>query len=997
MKLLRFFLLFLGLLLALSGLLVGLAFLPAMQTWAVQALLDERPGLHASVGSVAARFGHAEITDLQFEVGGVGITVPSVQVRLPLTTAGRKRQLLISGLVAKGWTVDLSRMSGPDEAPTQAGPAPAAGSPVGARAGAVKKAAGLMGAVLSGWTLPCDVSLDGIELEGDVLLAGPTDNAPVRVHLIVKGGGLAAGRPGTFTIEASATDPSTQVTAVHAQGRLVATMDTPRTLQRIELEADCSVQGGSFPEGFAWTADLAAARGPTEETYSLALARERRPVVQIVARASRETGRLQGNWKVDVRDADGAPLVAGRQLPAVAAAGEGVFGADADFAEVQVSGRVNAVANHLDVLAPALARVGEVTLATHFNLTRTAQTIRLDELGFSLAAERPVAVVHSLQPFQVDEKTGELRVADPQQDWIEASIQGLPLAWFPALRDSLTFAGGEATGGFMIRAADGKFALIPKAPLVATGVTVQRAGRPLGRPFDLSRAFQAETGPHGWQVQGAPLILSRAGRRVATLEAKVSRPAATDQPMAITGKWSADLAELVPLVAMPELAGITARTASGDVSATIGTTMAIEAKAVVIGHDPGHSLTTSFRVDRDADGILTLSAPFKLNVGANVSDLMAEATWADDDAGGRLNVKLTGENVDVEQLRLLAAPLAAAAGIGWPVRAAVVNPGPDRRPFWGDWVGNLTVAFEHVQAGAQAFDEVGGSFDLDHGSVRLERGRGGIPRHSPVQAEGVILFNAAAEFPYSLKATAAIKEVDAAALLGAVPPGEDPLIEGRFAITDTLTGRGNTLPDLIAHLREEFQLASSGGIIRLLRTSIGDSITEAPPSSVSETVGNVGTWVGSLFKVKEGSIGSSEKSVSPTTDAVLTLTSLIGETGYDRITVTAVRDQDRSFRLMDISIITPEESLTGTGQITGNPDQALNTRPLSLDLKLGFRGKPAALLVTAGLLSPQKDPQAFALLAPPLHFGGSLGQIDVRAWHDLLVKAAAPKPGDGKK
>ena len=162
-------------------------------------------------------------------------------------------------------------------------------------------------------------------------------------------------------------------------------------------------------------------------------------------------------------------------------------------------------------------------------------------------------------------------------------------------------------------------------------------------------------------------------------------------------------------------------------------------------------------------------------------------------------------------------------------------------------------------------------------------------------------------------------------------------------------------------------------------------------------MGNVGTWVGSLFKVKEGSIGSSEKSVSPTTDAVLTLTSLIGETGYDRITVTAVRDQDRSFRLMDISIITPEESLTGTGQITGNPDQALNTRPLSLDLKLGFRGKPAALLVTAGLLSPQKDPQAFALLAPPLHFGGSLGQIDVRAWHDLLVKAAAPKPGDGKK
>ena len=997
MKLLRFFLLSLGLILALAGVLVGLAFLPAVQTWVVQALLAGRPGLHASVGSVAARFGHAEIADLQFEIRGVGFTVPSLQVRLPLMTAARDRRLPIGRLVAKGWTIDFSQVPGPDEAPAQGGPAPAAGSPVQTQAGAARKAAGVMGAILGGWTLPCDVSLDGVELEGDVLVAGAPEAAPVRVHLIITGGGLAAGRPGAFTIEASAADPWTKVAAVRVQGRLVATMDTPRTLQLLELQADGSAQGGSLPGDFAWTAALAAERGPAEETYSLALARERRQVAMIVARASRTTGRLEGNWTLDVRDADVAPWFAGRPWPVAEATGQGRFGANADFAQVQVSGRVNTVASHLDTLAPELGRVGPVTLATRFSVTRAGPLTRVEELEFSLAAERPVAKVRALQPFQFDEKTGEMRVTDPQQDWMEASIQDLPLSWLPAGRESLAFAGGDAAGRFTIRTAEGKFTMVSKAPLVATGVTVRRADRPLGRTFDLSLVLQAETGPQGWQVQGAPLILSRGGRRVATLEGKAAQSSAADQPMTMAGKWSINLEELVPLAAMPELAGLTARAASGEFSATLGTTTAIEAQASVIGHDPGHTLTTSFRVDRDADGILTLSAPFKLNLGTGVSDLMAEATWADDDAGGRLNVKLSGENVEMEHLRLLAVPLAAAAGIGWPLRPAAATSGPDRRPFWGDWVGNLTVAFEHVQAGAQLFDEVGGSFDLDHGSVRLERGRGGIPRHSPAQAEGWIRFDAAAELPYSLEVTAAVKEVDATALLGAVPPGEDPLIEGRFAITDTLTGRGNTLPDLVAHLREEFQLTSSGGIIRLLRTSISDSITEAPPSAVSETLGNVGSWVGSLFKVKEGSIGSSEKSVSPATDAILTLTSLLGETGYDRIAVTAVRDHDRGFQLVDIGIITPDESLAGTGQIAGDPELALAKRPLSLDLKLGFRGKPAMLLVTAGLLSAQKDPQAFALLPQPVHFGGSLGQVDARAWHDLLVKAAGPAPGAAKK
>ena len=56
----------------------------------------------------------------------------------------------------------------------------------------------------------------------------------------------------------------------------------------------------------------------------------------------------------------------------------------------------------------------------------------------------------------------------------------------------------------------------------------------------------------------------------------------------------------------------------------------------------------------------------------------------------------------------------------------------------------------------------------------------------------------------------------------------------------------------------------------------------------------------------------------------------------------------------------------------------------------------AELLTTAGLLSSRKDDKGYALLNQTVHFGGTLQHLDKTQWHDLLAKAAAPKPEEKK-
>jgi hypothetical protein len=121
------------------------------------------------------------------------------------------------------------------------------------------------------------------------------------------------------------------------------------------------------------------------------------------------------------------------------------------------------------------------------------------------------------------------------------------------------------------------------------------------------------------------------------------------------------------------------------------------------------------------------------------------------------------------------------------------------------------------------------------------------------------------------------------------------------------------------------------------------------------------------------------------------------EIGFDQATVTAVREADGSFRLTAIDLAGEREHIVGTGVIAAAPGIPLLDRPLSLDLVFWAHGRAARLLAKASLLSAEKDSHGFIRLNQVIHLGGTLGHVDARAWHRLLVKAAAQNPAGAKK
>jgi hypothetical protein len=1000
-KYLRFLLIALATVAVLALLLAGVALTSPLQTWYARMELLDQPGVQGSIGSVSAAFGKLEVEDLRLQAGRYVLTVPALQARLPLIKAMWNRQVEARSVVAKGWTLDLSRLQ-ELEAEAPAPEAESAAGPPASPAPAEKQAAAAFAGILAGRRLPLDVSLDGVELEGEVLLAGPSGKPPIRVRLTVTGGGMASGREGNFAIDAERVTDDADVAGKPASAHchLSVSMDSPRTVDRIAIRADASGTAASQPVDITVSASAARTSGSGDEAYSVDLIRGDRHLATVAANYPAASGRLSGTWRLDAREADIGPFVPGRPLPSFSLSGDGLFDADTAFERVHLAGRIKAIGSHFAGFSPALGRLGTLTIDSPFDATRRGSSIRFERLGASIGADQPFAEVKTLQPFEFNWESGAVQVPDPSLDFLTASLRHFPLARLPTLPGGLAFSGGEAAADFIVRSTDAGFAVRTKAPLTASGVAIQRAGRMAAQDLELSVPVSANIGAQEWTFQSSPLTVDSGARQLASIEAKGSWPM-MGKPIEISGTWKADLEALASLPAVPGLNWIAGRSASGDFKADVGASSDLECKMVLIGHDPAHTVSATVNADEDPGGAGEVLAPVKISFGSDVSDISVEVSWAGEKFEPRSEIKLSSESVSLAHLRLLAAPFAAAGGVPLASRSASGGMrssagARDSFPFWGDWVGRVTIAFDRLRTGDQDFTDVGGSFEVDHGSIQLEGGHGELPSKNMANMEGSIAFDAANPLPYSLTGkAAALSTIDSAILLPP-QPGDDPAIQGHFSVAGSISGGGRNLDELIAGTQEEFRLTGVNGIVRILKTDVADAIPEAK-EPVSDTVSDTGNFIGSyLLGIKGHTMGLGANKVNKTAQAVIDFTNQVSEIGYDSISVTAIRGSDRTIRLTNLEMTSADEHLKGSGQIAYVKGLPISAEPLSVELQLGVHDILTKLLSTAGLLSPAKDSLGYALLREPVHLGGTLAHIDAQPWHDLLAKAAAQKPVEKK-
>ncbi len=1008
MKPARILLISLGVLTVFALVTVGLAFNSGVQTWTAKKILTRQPSVNATVESVAIGLGRAEVKALRVEMNGSVLTVPSLTVELPIIAAGFAREVSVGKLTARGWTIDLSKTAAPPPAstsPINVAPTPdGAATPVAATPHSVVAAnqasvARAFAGVLGQLRLPVDLALDGVDLEGEVILPpAPRGGPAVRARVTLVGGGLGVGKEGRFQLDLNATftGENLAVNNVTLQSTLVAAMDSARTFSRFSAEPKAMAVGPQFPAGVTLSAMISATRTPGGESYTLTVANSAQQLVSATADLAAANRTLGGSWKVDLRSADLAPFALGHALPMFAASGEGTFSSDTGFAEIRAHGQLDVKADQLGVLKSELAALGAIRVLAEFDLAQRGDSTRIDRLKAELSGARPVAALQSLQAFEFNAKTGELKVADPARELVAITLHGVPLDWAQPFLPGLTLTGSDLRGEFAATANNGGMALRPRVPLAISGLTLAQAGQPRLEAVDLALNVSADYAPAGWQAEVTSLTLQSAGTKLFALKAKAGQLAGKDQPIKTAGEWSSSLPALLAQPAAANVAGIVSGNASGSFVATVAAATSVELTLALteLVADPKFSreklpaISVQVRADIGADGKIALNVPLLVTRDGRQSDItLAGSLLQTKPVGLIVDARLTSSQVFVEDVQLLAAPFAGGDSVN-PASAAQAA-GRDAEPVWSGVSGQLALSLKKVVY-AQKFEvaDIGGTIRIDAGAVKLVGVRAGLGGGSELKLKGGLTFTPTAPEPYGVALDLDVINFDPAPVLRALNPGQPPTVEGKFTVASKVTGNARNLGEIVKRAAGDFSLTSKSGVFRALSADISSKV--ATTTKTASTLATLGNLAGALTGRKDISDAASKA------EAVASLSKMISAIEYDQLNVVFTRDAALNMTLKDFTLIAPELRLAGTGRIDSKAGLELAAQPLVMEFKLGARGTTGKLLKSLAALETEKpDDLGYFRSNLPLRVTGSLGKPDTSELQSALVKLAYEKSGAG--
>ncbi|MBS0633357.1 MAG: hypothetical protein JSS11_15720 [Verrucomicrobia bacterium] len=959
-----------GVLLVVALVAVAAALNSGVQTWGARKALAGQPGLKATLGAVSAGLQRVKVTDLRVESGGAILTLPSLEAELPVVTAAVSKRAEVRSLRARGWTLDLTHAAGAGVTPANPEVAAAAAAP-------------LFQGAIARIELPVGVTIADVDLAGEVLMPGLPGHPPARIKVTLRGGGLGVGRDGKFGFDLTGATEDGGALTLH--GDIVAAMDTPQTFGRFSVATTAAVSGPRFPQGVKLDAQLAAARTAGGETYQLTLAGNGKNLADIQANFTTAGAKLAGRWKLDLRDTDLAPFALGRELPAFTAAGEGSFETDASFAEVHAAGRLQVSADRLQVIRPELGAMGAVTVAADFDLLQHGDSVRVERLNASLAGAKPVLNAHALQAFEFNVRTGALSLADPAQDLLWLSLQGVPLAWVRPFTGDLAVTGGDLRGEVAASAQGGGLALHSKSPLAVSQLGIARAGTPLLRGVDLTAGFAADYAPQGWQVSVTDFATQAGGAPLLSLELKAGRLAGKDQPVKATGKWSLNLPTALaqPVCAAP--LQLASGTAAGDFTASITPeAQQIQAKVtltnlVAATKEALPAVSAELRADVDRAGKVTFNLPLLFERAGRKSDLLVAGTVAASPAGLALDARVASDLLVLDDVKLLGAPAAA----GTP--AAPVGPvaGPDPLPFWQGLSGQVSLTLKQVVYTDQfKISNVTGTLRVGEGAVKLEGLQAAFGTDSDLKLDAGVTFTPKTPAPYALAADLSVLNFDAAPAFRAVAPAKLPTIEGRINVTSHIAGGGRNLGDLADRAHGDFELTSKAGLFRVLNSDISDKVQKT-----QSTVAAIGSFLGSMTGKKESDnpVNKGQKLVE--------ITKALSEIPFDQLSVTATRDPSLNLVLKDFTLISPEVRIGGTGQVSYVAGTPLLEQPLKLELTLATRGKLGDKMKGAGLLDTKTDNLGYSPFIIPFRIGGTLAATDTSDLSKAFLNSLLEKPG----
>ena len=979
-----------GVLAVLVLVLVVLALNSSVQTWAARRALEKRPDLNGTLGSVSVGFRRVEVRQLRAESEGAVLILPSMDVELPVVSAALSDRVAISKLVAKGWTLDLTQAKNLKTAVAQWSNSRARPAEVISSRGfsllstavaaqpALDSVEPLFRGVFDGLKLPVDLSLEGADLAGEIILPDVGGRGAARLQVTIQGGGLGSGKEGTFSVNVAGAKPDGG--SLTLQSTLKVEMDTPRTFTDFGVDADASASGVQIPEGVTLKINGAAHRNATGETYALRLAGSDKQLADINAELASATSRISGTWKLDVRDGDLVPFVLGRSLPTFTATGQGSFETGTALKEIHASGRLDASADRLDAIRSELAAIGAVSLTADFDVLQHGDSLRVERLDATITGVAPLAHVQALQSFEFNLGTGELHVANPAQDLVGLSLTGLPVAWARPFTGQLEFTGGHIRGEFAASARDGGLALRSVAPLVATNLSLTRSGDSVLSGVDLLLNASADYTPRGWQIEVVELTARAQDRTLLSLNAKAGKLVGDAESIKATGRWTADLPGWAQ---QPVAAGrfqLAAGLAQGDFNGSLDGTKAFGANVVLsnlvtAANEKLPLVNADIRVDVSAGGQTTFNTAVLFDQAGSKSDLLLSGTLKPEGTVTIVDARISSERVVLEEVKLLAAALPTEEKPETPLPDV-----PDELPFWGSLKGQATLNLKKVvYGGSYEVSDVVGVLRIEPDGLKLESMHAVFGPESELKLQGALAFDPKVAASYALAGEMALSNFDTSQAFLAFDPAKLPTVETRMNLNGTFSGTGENLVEVAEGAHGRFDLTSKGGIFRALATVLPESKLQATQSALSV--------VGGLFGG-----GSSGAEMIATANEIV---KLVSEIQFDQLSVTAERDENMNLVLKDFTLIAPYIRLGGEGLITYTPGRSLLEQALDLRITLGARGRLGELLSQWKLLKAEKDNLGYTAFVTPIKVGGTVGNTDSRDLQAKLLNVALEKTGVG--
>ena len=966
----------------------GIALSPGFQTWAARRALESQSGYAVTLGRVSASPNQVRLENVQVVRAGSVLTLPSLQADLPVLPALLREQVQVRGLVAHGWTLDLTHAQRPPATLATARTVPRDFSLLPSAYG--EAAATLPPVVFAGifsqLRLPVDLSLSGVDLAGEVLLPALPGRPAARAHVTLTGGNLAADHAGKFDYTAvfQFEGENAAVRELRVSGTLGVIMDTPRTFTRFVVATAADAAGPRLPGGVKLEIELSAAQSAAGENYAVAVRSGTKQLGAIETSYAAGESHLRGAWRLDMHDTDLAPFVLGRELPVFEAVGDGRFDVDTSFTELIASGRLNATAAGLAAINPELAVLGTVRLVADFDVAQRGNATRVDRLALTITGAKPVATVQALQAFEFNLKTGELSVADPAKELLGIVFQGLPLSWVGPLLGpaGLVVTGNELQGEFAASARNGGFTLRPKAPLTVGNVSISlRDGRPLLRAVDVTLSASADYAPQGWQVEFAPLAVSSRGAPLFTLALKAGQLAGKDQPLKSAGNWTAHLPALLAQPLTHEGNLLSTGEAQGEFAASLGAKREFQVRVAltqlvspVLGAVP--ALTADLRADLDTAGKVTFNAPLVFEWSGRKSDLTLAGTLTPNAAGRTLAARLTSDQLVIDDVQTFVLPLLAPADPS--ALTLGVSKAEPATAVWSGMNGQFTLALKKVVWIEQVqVTDLTGAVGLEPTALNLADVRAAFGPDSRVKLNGGLTFTASASKAYGFAADLALENFDLSAVFRALDPTRPPTIEGRVNLQSHLTGASASLADLAAVTRGDLKVTGKSGIFRAFSVDLSDRIQKTQSRVVA---------IGSLLGVVTDDFVNKTKILAD-------IAKSLAEIPYDQLSLTATRDESLNLLVRDFTLISPEVRIGGSGNIRYATGVPLLAQPLQAQLTLGTRGRLGDLMKRAGLLEPQLDNLGYSAFAVPLKLGGTLERPDSSAIRDALLNSALERSG----